>query len=137
MQTIVLISCVKSKLDVPARAAELYTSTLFRLNLAYARQLQPDAIYILSAKYGLLELDQVIEPYEKTLNKMDEYDKRVWAMQVLASLRRKADLNSDRFIFLAGVNYRKYLVPHMAHVEIPLEGLALGQQLQELKRRLA
>ena len=137
MQTIVLISCVKSKLDVPARAAELYTSTLFRLNLAYARQLQPDAIYILSAKYGLLELDQVIEPYEKTLNKMDEYDKRVWAMQVLASLRRKADLNADRFIFLAGVNYRKYLVPHMAHVEIPLEGLALGQQMQELKRRLA
>lgn len=136
MQTIVLISCVKSKLDVPARAADLYTSTLFRLNMAYARQLQPDAIYILSAKYGLLELDQVIVPYKKTLNKMGEYDKRVWAMQVLASLRRKADLNADHFIFLAGVNYRKYLVPHLARVEIPLAGLALGQQMQELKRRL-
>lgn len=136
MQTIVLISCVKRKLDVPARAADLYTSTLFRLNLAYAHQLQPHAIYILSARYGLLELDQVIEPYEKTLNTMGEYEKRVWAQQVLASLRRKADLNTDRFIFLAGVNYRKYLIPHLAHVEIPLEGLALGLQMQELKRRL-
>lgn len=137
MQTIVLISCVKSKLDVPARAADLYTSTLFRLNLAYAQKLQPDAIYILSAKHGLLDPDQVIEPYEMTLNNMGEYDKRVWALQVLAALRRKADLNADRFIFLAGVNYRKYLIPHLAHVEIPLEGLALGMQMQELKRRLA
>jgi len=137
MSKIVLISCVKSKLDVPARAADLYTSTLFRLNMAYTQQFQPDAIYILSAKYGLLELDQVIEPYEKTLNTMGEYDKRVWALQVLATLRRKVDLNTDRFIFLAGVNYRKYLVPHLAHVEIPLEGLALGQQMQELKRRLS
>ena len=137
MKKIVLISCVKSKLDHPAKAKDLYTSTLFRYNLEYARHLNPDAIYILSAKYGLLDLDQVIEPYEMTLNNMPEFDRKVWSMRVLAALRQKADLKSDLFIFLAGEKYRHHLLPAMSHYEIPLEGLALGQQMQELKRRLS
>ena len=135
MQKIVLISCVKKKLSVPAKAMYLYTSTLFRSNLHYATLLKPDAIFILSAKYGLLELQQVIEPYEMTLNKMSETATIAWSRRVLAALRQKADLSSDLFIFLAGANYRKYLIPELAHVEIPLEGLSFGRQLQELKRR--
>ena len=67
MKRIVLISCVKSKLDHPARAEDLYTSTLFRSNLAYARSLKPDAIFILSAKFGLLSLERVISPREGSI----------------------------------------------------------------------
>ena len=48
LKRIVLISCVSKKLPHPARAKDLYVSPLFRLNLQYARKLQPDAIYILS-----------------------------------------------------------------------------------------
>jgi hypothetical protein len=67
---IILISCVKKKLPHRAKAQDLYISTLFRLNLDYARSLKPDAIYILSAKYGLVSLDQAIDPYDITLNNM-------------------------------------------------------------------
>ena len=67
---IVLISCVKSKGKQPAQSQDLYESDLFRKSLAYARCLRPDAIYILSAKYHLLDLDRQIEWYDKTLNKM-------------------------------------------------------------------
>lgn len=137
MKKILLISCVKSKLDHPARAEDLYISTLFRSNLAYARSLKPDAIFILSAKYGLLSLDKVIAPYEMTLNKMGEAEKKSWARLVLADLSQKADLKNDLFIILAGENYRKYLLPEMNHVQIPFEGLSFGRQLQELKRRLS
>ena len=66
---IVLISCVSQKLSHRAKAKDLYVSTLFRLNLKYAKILNPDAIYILSAKHGLLSLEQEIEPYEQTLNR--------------------------------------------------------------------
>lgn len=38
----------------------LYTSPLFTYALAYAEALHPDAIYILSAKHGLVGLDEVI-----------------------------------------------------------------------------
>jgi hypothetical protein len=135
VRKIVLISCVKSKLGLPDQAKDLYISTLFKSNLAYAKSLKPDAIYILSAKHGLLELDQVIAPYEMTLNKFSESEKKAWAKRVLTDLSQKADLQKDQFIFLAGLNYRKYLVPALKNVDVPLEGLAFGQQLQELKRR--
>jgi hypothetical protein len=133
---IVLISCVKMKLPHPAQAQDLYISPLFRFNLGYARSLKPDAIYILSAKYGLVGLEQVIEPYELTLNTMGESQKRDWAQRVLMDLNKKTDLLHDHFIFLAGKNYRKYLIPAMRSFEVPLEGYSFGEQLRELKRRI-
>ena len=137
MKKIVLISCVKSKRKYPAKAKGLYTSTLFQSNLQYAYQIKPDAIYILSAKYGLLDLDQIIAPYEMTLNTMTEAEKKGWSRRVLDVLQKKADLKSDLFVILAGMNYRKYLLPELTHYEIPLEGLSFGRQLQELKRRIS
>ena len=136
MRKIVLVSCVKRKQKFSAKAKDLYTSTLFQSNLQYAYRLKPDAIYILSAKYGLVDLDQVIAPYDMTLNTMSESEKKTWARRVLDSLRQKANLEEDLFILLAGNNYRKYLIPEHKHYEIPLEGLSFGRQLQELKRRI-
>jgi hypothetical protein len=133
---IVLISCVKKKLSYRAKAEELYISSLFSFNLAYACSLKPDAIYVLSAKYGLVSLDQEIEPYDLTLNTMGENQKKAWAQKVLIDLRQKTDLVHDHYIFLAGMNYRKYLLPAMQIYEIPLEGYSFGEQLQELKRRI-
>lgn len=134
---IVLISCVKSKLNTPSKAKDLYTSDLFRSALQYAYFLKADKIFILSAKYGLLELEQVIAPYEMTLKTMGEPQKRAWANTVINVLRQKTDLQSDLFIILAGEEYRKYLIPSLKHYEVPLEGLAFGQQLHELKPRVS
>ena len=136
MKKIILISCVKSKLSHPAKARDLYISDLFRSSLAYAQSLKPDKIFILSAKYGLLELDEQIKPYELTLNTMPAAEVKAWSIRVLASLRQKADLKNDLIIFLAGDKYRKYLIPELAHYQIPLEGLSFGQQLREMKRRV-
>jgi hypothetical protein len=132
---VVLISCVKKKLTYRAKAEDLYISPLFRFNLQYARKLKPNAIYILSTKYGLVGLDQEIDPYELTLNTMSESQKKAWAQKVLLDLRQKADLVRDHFVFLAGMNYRKHLIPCMRSYEVPLEGYSLGEQLRELKRR--
>lgn len=133
MRTIALISCGKSKLKEPATAQRLYTGDLFQKSLAYARLRNADAIYILSAKYGLVELDQMIEPYEKTLNRMPAAEVKRWAEEVLIELRSRTDFTSDRFIFLAGDKYRSLLISHLAHFEVPLQGLGFGKQLQFLK----
>ncbi len=133
---VVLISCVKKKLSYSAKAENFYVSPLFRFNLEYARSLDPEAIFILSTKYGLVSLDQELDPYNLTLNAMGESQKKVWAERVITDLGKKADLVQDHFIFLAGMNYRKYLIPSLHSFEIPLEGLSFGKQLQELKRRI-
>jgi hypothetical protein len=65
---VVLLSCVKSKLTHCCRAGDMYTSPLFRKMMAYAESLRPKRIFILSAKYGLLRPDDLIEPYEQTLH---------------------------------------------------------------------
>lgn len=137
MNRIVLISCVSQKLPQKAKTKDLYTSTLFKLNLKYAKTLQPDGIYILSAKYGLLNLEQEIEPYEKTLNKMSKSEAEQWASDVLEQIKGICSVDETEFVFLAGKKYRKYLLPHIENAEIPLKGLRIGEQLQELKRLTA
>ena len=133
MNKIILISCVSKKLLHRAKAKDLYTSPLFKMNLKFARSFNPDKIFILSAKYGLVDLDKEIEPYDKTLNFMRSSESKEWAKNVLQDLRRAADLSVDEFIFLAGENYRKYLLPHIKNYKIPLKGLGIGKQLQYLK----
>ncbi len=134
MAKIVLISCASKKLPYKAKAKDLYTSPLFRMNLEFAKSFNPDKTFILSAKYGLLNLDKEIRTYDKTLNLMHSVEKKDWANSVLQDLRKVADLSKDEFIFLAGENYRKYITPHIKNYKIPLKGLSIGRQLQYLKK---
>ncbi len=133
MRTIALISCGKSKRRESAPAHQLYTGALFRKSLAYARQIKADEIYILSALHGLLELTQEIAPYEQTLHGMSSGDIARWSDVVLAQLRSRTNLITDRFIILAGRTYRSRLVPHLTNIELPLDGLRFGEQLRYLK----
>jgi hypothetical protein len=134
MKKIVLISCVSQKLPYRSKAKDLYISALFKKSLAYARKLKPDAIYVLSAKYGLLDLEAVVDPYNFTLNTVSAAENRGWARYVEQQLSKVADFKRDHFIFLAGNNYRKNLLPLLSSFEIPMEGLTIGRQLQALSR---
>jgi cytoplasmic iron level regulating protein YaaA (DUF328/UPF0246 family) len=136
MGKIVLISCVSRKLNTPAKAKDIYTSPLFKYNLKYAYLQNPDKIFILSAKYGIIGLDEKIEPYNQTLNEFSEKQKREWADKVLSKMKKETNLKNDEFIFLAGKNYRKYLTGHMKNSTAPLERLGIGKQLKFLKDAL-
>lgn len=135
MKNIVLISCVSKKLDRKAKAEKIYTSSLFKKNLTYAKSLNPSRIFILSAKYGLLKLTDEIEPYDKTLNKMNVSERKEWSKVVVNQLKSVADLKNDQFTFLAGDKYRKYLLPELEHIKIPMQGLKIGKQLQWLTKQ--
>ena len=106
------------------------------MNLKFAKSFNPDKIFILSAKYGLIGLDKEIEPYDQTLNTMHSVEKKKWANNVLEELKKVADLNNDEFIFLAGENYRKYLILYIKNYKIPLKGLSIGKQLKYLKGQI-
>ena len=137
MKRAVLFSCVSQKLPHAALAKDLYVSSLFKFCLRYAQTLKPDVVFVLSAKYGLVALDQPIEPYNDTLNTKRDAEIRQWAQGVLQQLRTKIDLERDTVIFLAGEKYRRHLIGQIRHTEIPLSGLTIGRQLQFLKQALA
>src|SRR3546814_9506263 len=54
------------------------TDTLFPYTTLFRSSLRPDAVLVLSAKYGVLDMDRIIEPYELTLNRMARADRIVW-----------------------------------------------------------
>lgn len=136
MSEIYLLSCVKSKKSQSSCAEDMYVSSLFKKMLQYAKNKNPSQIFILSAKYGLLELSDVIEPYEKTLNKMNKEDRKEWSENVLNQLKNKANLEVDNFVFLAGQKYRENLISALKHYSVPMEGMPFGKQLQWLEAQI-
>ena len=98
----------------------MYISPLFQKMMAYAERLNPKDIFILSAKYGLLNLNDIIEPYEQTLKAMKADERQTWAKSVIEELRKRSDLYNDQFVFLAGITYRQKLIPYLKRYSVPI-----------------
>jgi hypothetical protein len=138
MSKIVLISCVSKKLPHRAKAKDLYISDLFVKSLAYAHTLHPDRVFVLSAKYGLVNIEEELDPYEQTLNSMPTAEIRQWAETVAEQMRLNGiDFDNDEAVFLAGEKYRRYLLPYFRKASVPMEGLRIGEQLRWLNEKLA
>jgi len=132
---IALVSCVKSKKSSSAAAQDLYVSPLFHGLRRFAES-KADAWYILSAEHGLLSPDEIVAPYEKTLNKMPRAERLAWAEKVRQQLLEVLPTGAE-IILLAGARYRHdieaFLRSRGYAVSVPLEGFKMGQQLQYLK----
>ncbi len=136
MGTVVLLSCTKQKSNKATIARDMYLSPLFRYELKYSELLNSSDIFILSAKYKLIGLNEVIEPYDVTLNNMNREERKKWATEVIDELSQCTNLSEDHYIFLAGAKYREFLIPKMTNYSVPMEGLSIGKQLQFLRRKL-
>ena len=67
----------------------MYQGQLFKKSYLYAIKLNPDKIFILSAKYGLLELNDIIEPYNITLNNTPNAIIKNWSEKAIQQLKNK------------------------------------------------
>lgn len=128
-----LVSCAAQKLPYTKMAAELYTSPLFVKASRYASRTY-DTWYILSAKYGFIDPDEIIDPYDVTLNTMSRTERQAWVQKVFEQIALRDLVRSgNTFYFHAGKRYREGLVEllrqHGASVEVPLADLGIGQQL--------
>jgi cytoplasmic iron level regulating protein YaaA (DUF328/UPF0246 family) len=114
----------------------MYVSELFKKSLAYAKSLNPDRIFILSAKYKVLELTDIIEPYELALNDMSERERKLWAYHVIKQLELKDIDFTEKAVFLCSEKYRKYIKLKFPNYSIPLQHMGIGEQLKFYKERL-
>jgi len=135
---IFLVSCVSQKQPYATAARDLYTSDWFVKARRYV-EAQHALWFILSAEHGLLHPDQVVAPYERTLNTMGVIERRHWAERVI---RQLDDVLSGvgTAEFLAGERYRENLIPELGRrgisVSIPMQGLRIGEQLGWLGARI-
>lgn len=88
-----VIPCGGAKLDRAAPARDLYTGSMFRHTLTNVERcaagdeaagLGPVRILILSAKYGLVQLDDVLEPYDLKMGKTGSVTAETLAEQAYA-----------------------------------------------------
>lgn len=138
MTMIGLVSCSSLKMGGAARARDFYASPLFRASLAYAES-HCERTYVLSAKHGLVGLDDEIEPYNLALTQLRAFERVIWAHRVAIQLvaREGAD-RSLRVMFLAG---REYVDPIIAAIRPlrwitvdPMHGMQIGERLSWLAR---
>ena len=124
MKTIVLLMCGKNKLSHKAKAKDLYTSPRFQKSIEYAKTLTDYSnIYVLSAKHGLLGLEQEIAPYDKSIYEMSVQEKKAWADMVIKSLSNISNLKEDKYIFLTDDDYNEFLLPYINNIELPLKDI--------------
>jgi len=135
MSLIGLISCVSTKKGYATEAKDLYASPLFLNSRKYA-EIRLDKYYILSAKYGLLKPNDIIEPYEETLKNRSKSERIIWSQKVFQKLSKEIS-SEDKIVFLAGEKYREFfeklLLQEGISFQTPLNKLSIGKQLQWYK----
>lgn len=137
-----LVSCTKSKRESAAPPRKLYNpSSLFRKASTYA-EMNHDDWYVLSAKHGVLSPDAPpIEPYDETLTGASIAEREAWATRTRRDLLDADLLGANvTLVFHAGRAYTEPLadavVPQVEAVQIPTEGLPIGETLAWYNDRL-
>jgi hypothetical protein len=104
--TLIVIPCSAAKADIPCEAGRMYLGALHRSAKIAAHTLAtkiPDSrVVILSGLHGLLELDEVIEPYEQRI----DADGAVTAEQLA---RQLADKGATKVVALTPSAYTHVL----------------------------
>jgi hypothetical protein len=122
MKRIVLISCAAKEINSGAKGKNIYITEAFKKSLDYAYLLKPDKIFFLTLNQGLIGVNEELFSSTDTLDDKEDSEIMVWADEVLEKLMLETDLQRDEFIFLAGHNYRKYLIPHIKNFKISFTG---------------
>lgn len=129
-EPLVVIPCGGAKLDRPALAGELYTGSYHAACRRAAEVLtSPDRIRILSARYGLLRLDDPVEPYELRMGQPGSV--------AVDTVRRQAAaqelVDEAEVVVLAGAAYADVALQVWPHARRPLDGSrGIGDQLARM-----
>lgn len=136
-----MVSCTKRKQNYPCKASEMYLpSNLFRKAYAYCKK-NYDQVAILSAKYGLLLPNDMIEPYDLTLNNMTAREVRDWSEKVFKQMQGRLELDRIGIVsFHARKKYREHIIPKLEakgiQCKVPLGNLGIGKQLNWYSKNL-
>jgi len=135
-RVLVITSCTKEKIGytskVKAPAKNMYRGPLFRLVKEFCEINNFDYV-IISAKYGLLFPDDIIEGYEKVL----KTKKDVGAIRPIVEERLKKILDKyEKVVVIAGTNYLKVLENVINDKFYQVRGKGYGDICSKVKKAL-
>jgi hypothetical protein len=130
---LLLVACVKTKLNVPAAARDLYVSPLFQKERAYGER-RGVPWFILSAEHGLVAPDEWLAPYERYLPDTPAGYRAAWGRWVVERLDLLAGPLTGRVVEVhAGATYVEAIAAPLtakgATLVDRLLGLTMGERL--------
>ena len=131
---LLLVTCVKTKRATPSAARDLYVSSLFAKQRAYAESVGKPW-FILSAEHGLVAPDEWLAPYERYLPDTPSDYRKAWGSWVVARLALVAGPLHGRVVEVhASEDYVWAITDPLersgATLVTPLAGLTQGQRLR-------
>lgn len=143
-----IVACGKAKLDCAAPAAHLYTGDLTAKQIAWVSTRRGTfggsaMTLIASAAHGLVDFDQVLAPYDVTLNDASPAELAEWAALVARQAAERGILDA-RVTVYGGRRYAAAITKAFAQVANPdtpqgtfrTRSLELGERKAALKKLL-
>jgi hypothetical protein len=137
--SVILLGCVKTKATRALPAKDLYVSPLFRGRRAHA-EASGKPWFIVSAEYGLVAPDEIIEPYDTLIGQRPLAERHALARQVADRLEAAlGGLRGKGLELHAGEEYAQAIGPTLvqrgAQIVRPLRGMDQGSQLRWYRTR--
>lgn len=113
MKYVALVMCSDAKMQTQGQAKQVYRGKLARKSLSWAAS-NCDHAFFLSASLGLVDPNEVIQPYNLSIRTLSSVQKKLWSLSVVSSLVS---------VFPDSHNYR-LLALTSKHYTSPLRGIA-------------
>jgi len=120
---IILISDDSFQMPKKSKAKDLYVGKIFRYRLKFALSLNPDKIFILSAKYGFINLHEEIEPYDMVLSNLSSVEIKQWLKRFLKKIKEETHIYYDEYTFLTGINNFDQMRAFFRSIQIPTDNM--------------
>lgn len=137
-ETVAIIPCTNQKSAVPGPAREVWQGGHFQLILAHAEMFY-DKVYILSFKYGLIEPDFEIEPYDINIQYSSAVDKLKWWWLVKDHIKKLVETKPGLVAVYTGYHayerkrmMREFVKNGFRNVIVPFDGATIGQRMQRV-----
>jgi hypothetical protein len=132
-KTLCIVSCTARKRERALPAEELYSSDLFFKSRRFA-QANFDSWLILSAKHGLIEPGELIEPYDQKLGSLNKAE-RSSLSELVTRQAFKFSLNQFAVTSICGAEYDRLLSQSgVQFLRRPELALPIGKKLAALNK---
>lgn len=122
---ICIIPCGKAKQEHASPAHAMYIGGYHKMCRRYAQTFASnEAIFILSAKYGLLANDDIVQPYSLTLGQAGSVTAHYVNQQA-----ERFGISDETCVALGGVRYTKLCQAVWPTASVPLAGKNLFEQM--------
>jgi hypothetical protein len=136
LPVVVLLCSANRKFPHPAPALDLYRSEFFQLGKAFAQQMEPDLIFVLSAEHGLVPAEQELQPYTMTMSALGKGDVKGWGKLVVEQLKDRLDLSRYQIVILGLGRFAYPIAHHLVEARTPLAQMSLSGALNFLRQQV-